>query len=213
MTTRIANASGIVSSVLIVIGIFLLVIEEIDARTDEEIVSYYSDSGNRAAENLGVALLGIGALLFLWFLSALRTRLELAELAPRTLTTLTFGAGVVAAALLVSAGVLLDATTTAVEYDGDFAVDPNLARFAVSTGAFFLFGWVVANCVLVFATSTLALRTTVLPTWFGWVGFAAVPLAIVESFLLPVFVIPAWILVASVILTVRTEDTKHGSLA
>jgi hypothetical protein len=213
MMTRIARASGIASSILIVIGIFLLVIEEIDTRTDQEIVSYYNDSGNRAAEDLGLALVGIGALLFLWFLSALRTRLRAAEPEPRVLSTLAFGAGIAAAALLVGAGALLDATTTAIENDSDFVVDPNLARFAVSTGFLFLLGWMIVNCVLVLATSTLALRTNVLPTWFAWVGYAAVPLAIAESFLLPVFVIPAWILIASVILTTQSEAVEQRATA
>ena len=62
------------------------------------------------------------------------------------------------------------------------------------------------NCVLIAATSTFALRTDVLPMWLGWVGFAAIVLAIVESFLLPVFVIPVWVIVTSIV-TMRSAPS------
>lgn len=194
-------ASGVVYAVLAIVGVLLLVLEEIDGATDEEILSYYSDSGNRTTEMVGFVLALVGALFFVWFLSSLRGRLRAVEPAPKTLTDLAFGAGVAAAALFVGAAVMLSATSNALEISSRFEVDPNLARFAVSTGYVFLIGSVLFNCALVASTSVLALRTTVLPNWLGWVGLAAIVLAIVEAFLLPVFVIPVWVAIVSVVLT------------
>lgn len=201
---RWAPASGIVSAVLVVVGIFLLVAEQIDEDTDEEILSYYAESGNRTGEIVGFILVTVGVMFFLWFLSTLRSRLSSVEPEPRTLSTLGFGAGSTAAALLVGAGALLVGTSFAAELSSRFVVDPNLARFVVITGYAFLTGSVLVNLVLVITTSVLALRTAALPTWLGWVGFAAVVLAIVEVFLLPVFVIPVWVLVVSVVLIMPT---------
>ena len=202
------SASGIVYAVLAVVGIFLLIQESITEATDEEILSHYADSGNRTGEIVGFILVTVGVMFFLWFLSVLRSRLGSIEHEPGTLSTLAFGAGVTAAGLLVGTAALLVGTSFATELSSDFVVDPNLARFAVSTGFVLLFGSVLVSFALVIATSVLALRTKVLPNWLGWVGFAAVVLAIVESILLPVFVIPAWVVVVSIVLMKGTPTSR-----
>ncbi|MDH4170843.1 MAG: hypothetical protein OEW42_14765 [Acidimicrobiia bacterium] len=199
-----ASAAGIVYAVLAVVGVLLLVVEQVDGDTDEEILSYYADSGNRGVETAGLMMVTIGALFFLWFLSSLRSRLRVVEPEHRTLPDLAFGAGVAAATLFFAAGVMLSATSNAVEISSRFEVDPNLARLAVATGFVLLIGSVLCNCVLVAVTSVLALRSAVLPNWLGWVGFAALVLAIGEAFLLPVFMIPVWVLIVSVVLIMVT---------
>jgi len=203
-----APASGIVYAVLVVVGTILLVQESIDEDTDEQIRSYYADSGNRDTETVGFFLVAVGVLFFLWFISVLRSRLSSAEPEAKSLSSLAFGAGSTAAALLIGAAVFLAGTSWAVEIDNDFVVDPNQARFAVTTGYVLLMGAVLVNCVVVMATSVLALRTAVLPNWLGWVGFAAVVLAIVEVFLLPVFIIPVWVVVVSVVLMAGTSTSQ-----
>ncbi len=200
-----APASGIVYAVLVVVGLFLLVIAQIDGKTDQEILSHYADGGNRTGETIGFILVVVGVLFFLWFASELRSRLRAAESDPGTLSTLAFGAAVAGGALLVGAAAFFGGMSLAVDISSNFEVDPDLARFAVVGGYGFLIGSVLVNLVLVAATSVLALRTTVLPNWLGWAGFAAVVLAVVEVFLLPVFVVPVWVLVVSVVLTMRME--------
>jgi len=208
-----APISGIVYAVFAVVGTLLIVLEEVDGSTDEEILSYYGDSGNRATEGIGVTLLIVGAIAFLWFLSGLWSHLRSVEHESKIVADLAFAAGVVAAALFVGAAVLLNATATAVEVSDRFAVDPNLARFAVSTGYLFLIGSVFINCVLIAATSVLALRTDVFPRWLGWVGLAAIVLAIAESFLLPVFAVPIWVIVVSIVMirsaSSRDQHARH----
>jgi hypothetical protein len=194
--------------VFVVVGIFLLIIGEVDTKTDQEIVSHYGDSANRTQEIVGFILVTVGVLFFLWFVSTLRSRLEFVEPEPRTLSPLAFGAGVAAAALLIGAAAAFAGTSFAAEIVNEFVVDPNLARFSDSTGYLLLTGSVLVNCVLVIATSVLALRTAVLPNWLGWVGFAAVVLAVLEAFLAPVFLIPVWVLIVSVVLMMPTS-TSH----
>ncbi len=202
-----APASGIVYAVLAVVGTILLVREEIDGATDDEILTYYDDGGNRALENIGVTMMLVGTMAFLWFLSTLWSRLRAAAGESRILADLAFGAGVVAAALYVGAALLLNATAATTEISSKFVVDPNLARFAVSTGFVFLVGSTLFNCVLIVTTSVLALRTDGFPKWLGWVGFAAVVLAIAEAFLLPVFVVPLWVVVVSIVMIRSTPAT------
>lgn len=203
-----APATGIAYALLAVVGILLLVQEEIDTATNEAILSHYGDSGNRGTEMVASVLALVGALFFLWFLSSLRSRLRQVEAETTTLSDLAFGSGVAGAVLFAGAVALLSATSNAVEISSRFEIDPNLARFAVTTGYVFLVGSVLFNCVLVATTSVLALRTDVLPTWLGWAGFAAIVLAIVEAFLLPVFIIPVWVLAVSVVLTRGTQTSQ-----
>jgi lysylphosphatidylglycerol synthetase-like protein (DUF2156 family) len=202
-----APVSGIVYAGLAVVGTLLIVSEEVDGSTDDEILSYYGDSGNRATEGIGVTLMFVGAMAFLWFLSGLWSRLKSVEHESRGLADLAFAAGIVGAALFIGAAALLNATATAVEVSDRFAVDPNLARFAVSTGYLFLIGSVFINCALIAATSVLALRTDVFPRWLGWVGFAAIVVAIAESFLLPVFAVPIWVTVVSIVM-IRSAPSR-----
>jgi len=207
---RVGALSGVASAILVVVGIFLLIQEAIDEDTNKEIASYYGDNGNRTSELVGFVLVVVGAALFVWFLSSLRARLRSAGDAARTPATLGFGAGVAAAALLVGAAALFSGMSMAAELTDRFVVDPDLARFALAVGFLLLVGWVVVNFALVIATSVVALRSDVLPTWLGWVGFVAVVLAIVEVFLAPVFVIPVWLLIVSIVLAVH-EPTRASA--
>jgi len=84
-----------------------------------------------------------------------------------------------------------------------FTVDPTLARFAIGAGELTLVGSVLVMCLFAGAISVLALRTTAFPRWLGWVGFAAVILALVEAVLLPIFVMPVWVAIVSLALIVR----------
>jgi hypothetical protein len=198
--------SGIAYAVLTVIGIILFVFEEIDTSTDADIVSHYTDSGNRTRELVAFFLVVVGVMFFLWFLSTLRTRLRSVEPEPGSLSALAFGAGVTACALLVGAATALTTTSLAAEASSSFSVDPNLARSSVNAGYLLLMGASLVSCVVVVATSLLALRTEVFPNWLGWAGLVMVVLAIVEVLLLPVFVIPIWVVVVSVV-SLTTESS------
>jgi hypothetical protein len=207
MNRRVAPASGIVFAILYVIGEFILVEEQIDEGTNDEILAYYADSGNRTGQLVGFFLATVGVLFFLSFVVTLWSRLRSVEHEPRTLSSLALGAGVVAAGLLIGAVAMLAGTSFTVEYVEDFAVDADLARFSIMVGFLFLIGSVLVNCALIVTTSMLALRTEVLPNWMAWVGFGAVALAVVEAFLLPLFVIPVWVVFVSVLLIMRTPTS------
>lgn len=208
---------GIAYAVLVVTGVLMLVREEIDGATDDQIVTYYGDSGNRTVEMIGSFAIVLGGLAFLWFLASLRTRLRSVESDSTVLSDLAFGAGVAATTLLLGATVLLSATSSTIAISSGFVVDPNTARLAVAAGYLFLIGAVLMNCVVVAATSMLALRSDGLPNWLAWLGGSAVVLAVVEAFLLPVFVIPAWVAVVSIVFARGTtsetqEESESGEM-
>jgi hypothetical protein len=203
MNRLTTGLSGAASSVLIVIGTLLLVGKEVESLTDAEIRNHFADRSNRLTEIAGLVMLVVGAALFLWFVAHLRARLATTDTGRSGIASLLFGAASTATALLVVAGTLLGATAAAVQYSNQFHVVPDLARLTVIVGYLLLFGSVTINCLTVAVTSVLVLRDNTVPDWLAWVGFVAIPLALVEGVLLPVFVIPAWVLITALTLAIR----------
>ena len=76
--TRWSPAAGLTYAVLYVVGFFLIVKDELDEKSDADLVSYYADSGNRTGDIVGLLLVAISLLFFLLFVSALRERLRTA---------------------------------------------------------------------------------------------------------------------------------------
>lgn len=203
---RWAPLSGILYAVIYVIGVVLLVFDGIDEDSDDEIVSFFADTGNRTGHLIGFLLLAVGVVFFLLFVSTLASRLREVEAEPRILSALAFGAGAASAALLLGAGAVLSAPATAADDLSAFVVDPNSVRLTLFVGYLLLAGGAFTASVLMAATSVLALRTSVLPTWLGWLGLVAVILAIVEVFLLPVWVVPIWAVIVSIVLLGRAPS-------
>ena len=208
---RWAPASGIAYVALFLIALFVSGDDPGDS--DEEILSYYADSGNRVTDIVGFFLIAVAVLFFLWFVSTLRNRLRSVEPEPKSLSALAFGAGVASAALLMAAAAFFVAISVAVEDTDEFRLDPNLARLVGDVGYLLFVGSTMVASVLVTATSVLALRTAVLPKWLGWVGFVAALALLVAVFFFPIFVLWAWVLVVSVLLIVRSplgRPKEHG---
>ena len=203
---RWAPATGILYVALFVIA--FVITGDGPGDSDEEILSYYADSGNRATDIAAFFLIAAGVLLFLWFLVTLRSRLRSAEEEPKTLSVLAFAGGLTSAALLLAADALFAAVSGTVEFTDEFRVDPNTARLVGSVGYLLFVGSTMAAAVLVAATSTIALKGTVLPKWFGWVGFVAALALLVAIFFFPIFVLWAWVLVMSVLLLLRAPVTQ-----
>jgi hypothetical protein len=207
-----AAVAGLLSSVCVVAGILLLVSAELDRYDDAQLAAYFADSSNRTSDIAGLALMFAGAALYLWFIGGLRSRLVGSESRAVDWAWLVGAAGSSAASLLVVAASLFGSTSLTVFYSTEFTVDPDLARLTVITGAFALFGSVLFSCVVVAATSMAIRGSASLPRWLGWLGLAAIPLAVVEAVVLyPVFIIPIWVLAASLALATSTGRSAQAS--
>jgi hypothetical protein len=143
--------------------------------------------------------------------SALRERLRTADHEGSPLAGVVAGGGAAAAALFLSGVAAFSATALAAEFIDDFVVDANAARLEFALGYAVILGAVILSCGLVLATSAVAFRSSVLPTWLAWVGLVTVVLAIAEAFLLPLFVIPLWSLVVGVVLAMRAPEARPAA--
>jgi hypothetical protein len=205
---RASCLAGPAYAVMYVVGLLLIVGDEIDEKSYSGMVSYYAESGNRTGHLIGFFLVAVSLLFFLLFIGVLRERLGAADKDGSLLTGLVAAGGAAAAALFLAGTAALAATAFASEFIDNFVVDANLVRLEFGFGFVLLIGGVILSCGLVLATSVLAIRTSALPAWLAWVGLLAVVLAIIEAFLLPLFVIPAWALLVGVVLAMGAPEAQ-----
>src|SRR5438552_9815920 len=173
--SRWAPLSGVAFVVMYVVGILLVRTPDSNDPA-QTIAAYYADSKSHRVDTIIAAYILIAAgLLFLWFLSCLRSRLRPAEGDPGTLSTLMFGAGVLFVGLLSVGALGLAAVPGSITFgDNGNIFDAGTIQAAQRTGrGASLIGGMLAAAVTIFTASILTLRTAALPKWSAWVGILA----------------------------------------
>lgn len=202
--------SGLVSAVLIMIAIFFFADDS--GETDQEIVSYYADSGNRNQVEVGFSLIAAGALLLTLFVMLLRGRLRAAEGEPATFTAAAYAGGITSAALLLVANAFFAAPAFSAGED-HFRLDPNTFRLGENVGyaIFVSANWLAIFLVL--GTSILAIKTAALPRWLGWLGIPVAFFLLVAFIFVPFIVLLGWIALVSVVMTWWPERAGAPGMA
>jgi hypothetical protein len=75
--------------------------------------------------------------------------------------------------------------------------------------------WVVGaviGAIVVWATSAVALRTGLLPRWFGWLGILVGVVQLFALFFFPILLFWLWILVTGALLTWRNPVVTTSPL-
>jgi hypothetical protein len=169
--------------------------------------AFYSDSGNRAKEVTGFFFLVAAGIAFLAFMGTLRTMLDRAETAPGTLSGLIFGSGTIATTLII-AGAAVSAAPAMLAGDQDFQLAPDTAEMMNWAGYLLLVAGVMTASIVVLATSTAALRTSVLPAWIGWIGLVVAVVMLLSIYYFPMIIFAAWILMVSLLMIVMAWKTE-----
>ena len=201
---RHAALTGAVAVVLWVIG---AIISETgasrpDEETPENLLAWFEDEKNTILA--GELLFVLGVLFFIWFLGSLRATLFRAEGGVGRVTSIAYGAGMLAAlALILQAAVLIQPSFL----DEGILSGDGAQSLSVLSDA--LFGVVELTLVPMFvAAGLVVLRTGVLPAWHGWASLliAVVLLIIPIGWIGVIFLFPLWVLVTSVLLWLREDD-------
>jgi hypothetical protein len=194
--------AGIVSTILFVVALFVTTNQD-TGKPDSEILAHFAKHSNQVRDLVSFFVFFAAVFFLLLFLASLRTRLLAAEGEPGPLTALAFGSGVAAAVqLIVSFAFFAGPGVTELDTDR-FKLDPNTFRLLNNTGYGIFISGVMTASLLVWAASALAIRTGVLPRWFGWLGVLVGLLLLAAFAFIPVFLLWAWVLVASVLLLWR----------
>lgn len=206
---RAAAIAGVLFSVLMSTTLIIARLAVPDYRSDSG--RWLQDPWRQNAVRVAIQLAPFAGIAFLWFIGVLRNRLGALE--DRFFATVFLGSGLLfVASLFASAGLsgaLFEAVTS-----GRMRLLNTDTYYLVRqvAGSFMnVFGIKMAG-VFVFSTSTVIIRTAILPRWVGFLGFAcaAVLLLIITSWQWIALLFPFWILIVS--LCILLADLRRRNL-
>ena len=199
---RVGAIAGLAFALLFFLGIAMLDIPQ--SATDQELIAWWSDSGNQLSAVVSMYLFVLAGLCFLVFLVRLRSRLLSAEGERGELSALVAASGVVFVSMLfvaaASRGVIGFAVKSPANNESLPGADtlrylPQIGYAVTGTGG------LLAAAVMIATSSWLIVRTAVFGRWLAWLGAAATLLVIAATATLSgVLAIPAlliWALAAS----------------
>jgi hypothetical protein len=196
-----AAVAGGIYAVLAVVGLSLLSRYPSLNQTDAEITAWFDDSANQSSLIVGLNLIALSSIAFLWFVAVIRRRLG--DLEDRFFGTVFFGSAIVYVAIWLAGAAVLAGPAVANTTLDSGSVSEASASLAAGIGAALLL--VVAprvQAVFVLTTSTLILRSRVLPSWLAIVGYVIA----VGMFVFPLVAeplglgFPTWVFVVSLVI-------------
>jgi len=211
--SRWAPLSGIAFVVVYVVGMILVRTPDSNDPA-ETIAAYYENSKSHRVQMIVAAYVLIAAgLLFLWFLSCLRSRLRVAEGGSGTLSTLAFGAGLIFVGLLSAGALALAAVPASISFaENKVPTGADTIQTAQSFGwGAILVGGMLSAAVMIFTVSILTLRTGALPRWSAWVGFLASIALLFAVIWIPQLALLIWALCVSGAMLARPAVTTQAA--
>ena len=214
--TRIGSLAGLGFAIFFFVGVAML--ETPRGASDQELVTWWSDSGNQTTAIVSMYLFVLAGLCFLVFLVILRSHLLAAEGGTGDLTALVVVAGVVFVSMLCVAAAARGVIGFAVKspVNDESLPGPDTLRYLPQIGyAITGTGGLLAAALSIAATSWLIVRTAVFGRWLAWVGAVAVLVVVGAAIALSgVFAIPAllvWTVAVSVAMWRGTGMTSTSS--
>ena len=203
---RAAAVAGMIFSVLMIAGLVIIRLIVPDYHTDPG--EWLTDPVRRNAVRFALELVPFAGIAFLWFIGVLRNRLGQQE--DQFFATVFLGSGLLfVASLFASAGVsaaLLETLT-----HGHLGLLNSDAYYLVRElmGSFLNVFAIKMAGVFAVSTSTIVLRTGILPRWVAFSGFAcaAVLLLIITNWPWIALLFPLWILIVST--CILLEDVRQ----
>jgi hypothetical protein len=197
---RIADTIGAIAGVAFVVLLFLGV-AAVDPQigvTDEELLAWWSDGGNRDGFVLSTYTLLAAGPLFLVFVSRLRARLRTLDAGGWADTA--FASGIVATAALGVVAFTRGIVANAMRFDDEPLPGVDTLRFATNLAYAAWDVVILFAAVMIAIAAALALAARALPRWLGWLGLpiSLVCIALVAARMAP-FAIPlvhVWVLAA-----------------
>jgi hypothetical protein len=180
--SRVGALAGLAFALCFFVGVAMLSIPQ--SATDQELVAWWSDGGNRATAVVSMYLFVLAGLSFLVFLVKLRSRLLAAEGGTGELTALAVAGGVVFVGMLFVAGASRGLIGFAVESPANNESLPgaDTLRYVPQLGyAVTGTGGLLAAALTMATTSWLIVRTAVFRRWLAWAGGVATLVVLVAS--------------------------------
>lgn len=166
-----------------------------DPADGAEIAEFYRDE--RTMILAAATLHGLGGVLFLWFVAALRPLLDGAGSA-RWLATAMLVGGTAGGALMLG---MMGGQSTGATTDAELLTPDTAIVFWRLAHGFFIAAE-LALAVFLAALSILALRRVLLSRWLGWFGLVVTVLLLIPpiGWAALLFLLPLWLIGASIVL-------------
>ena len=190
---RLAPLAGAVFTVVFAIGLLTSGDVPSTSASGEEVIAHYSDEGEVF---IGIILLLLAGVLFMFFAGVLRGALVSSSRAPEWLATVVFGG-----AIIYSAALAIFAMAQIMLID---AADLGQTEVAQALNIFDndnFFPAVLGMATMLLASGWHLLRSAVLPKWLAWVSVALGVLSLAGPAGFVAFLLfPFWVLAVSVLL-------------
>jgi hypothetical protein len=202
-----AALAGVVFAVLFVLGFALLdQVPKADA-SDADLDEFYAGTGSQVLVVAAFYIVPFAGIAFLWFLGALRHRVQnLAGTEDTLLATVQLLSGVLFVAMTFTSAAAGAATAAAIEIGGESVPSATETRqmLAFAQTATLVFALRTA-AVFVAAGTTRAHRAGLFPRWFTVASYAlTLVLLLATTFFRPVVVLfPAWVAIVSILVLRR----------
>jgi hypothetical protein len=206
-----AAVAGVLYSILTIAALVLLQSFPDSILDDVALGSWFVDPSNSLNLIIGVNLAAISSIAFLWFVAVIRRRMGDRE--DRFVSTVFLGSGLLYIAIWLVAAASVSAFAFAFQRFEEASVDSSTTTFLVGFAEGLIL--VVAprlQGAFILSTSTLILRTEMLPKWLAYLGFVAgfVMLIIPMVFEPTGLGFPLWVLIVSVTLLVSKSAHDQG---
>jgi hypothetical protein len=159
---------------------------------------WLSDPSRRNAVRFAVHLAPFAGIAFLWFIGVLRNRMGALE--DQFFATVFFGSGLLFVASLFASAAFSGALLEAIANGHSQALNNETYYIVRLLGRSFLNVFAIKMAgVFIFSTSTIILRTSILPRWVAFLGYgcALVLLLVITNWPWIALLFPLWILLLS----------------
>jgi hypothetical protein len=205
-TRRAAAIAGIVFGVLLITAMVMARI----ALEEGSLESLESDAGRRRLIRFSLNLVPFAGIAFLWFIGVIREQIGVVE--DRLFSTVFLGSGLLFLAMMFSGTVT---STSLLEMLAGRTPNIDIWAYGRSSTQVLISVYAMRMAaVFTLSVSTLGLRTSAIPRWVSFLGYAVALVLLVAAgeHKWTQLVFPAWVLLLSVVILV-TRPTSRDTVA
>ena len=194
---RAAAFAGVIFSVLM--GTSLVIVRLAVPTSQIQPGAWLNDPSRRNAVRLAVQLVPFAGIAFLWFIGVIRNRIGAHE--DQFFATVFLGSGLLFVASLFASAAFSGALVEAGDNGGFEVLNNETYHLIRQLGGSFLNVFAIKMAgVFIVTTSTIVLRTSILPRWLAFSGYACASmlLLIITNWPWIALLFPLWMLVLSV---------------